>query len=185
MRFYFQIDAIQDWWKAQTKQIQHNTEQTIWIHCSKKKKKKKWSSRLPPLSYEHFSAKDCLSGSMNRRTLGTIESTYSQWINILTAQIYPAETQPRASLNNMHPNLAWTLWGGDQDALTNHSWHTHAYTQASTNSESTSANTNTHADSQFTANMYWAILHRHCCTPRPQRCVYVTETLKEFGWKQC
>lgn len=184
MRFYFQIDAIQDWWKAQTKQIQHNTEQTIWIHCSEKKKKNGAQDFLPFHTNTSVLKIASLAAWIDA-TLGTIESTYSQWINILTAQIYPAETQPRASLNNMHPNLAWTLWGGDQDALTNHSWHTHAYTQASTNSESTSANTNTHADSQFTANMYWAILHRHCCTPRPQRCVYVTETLKEFGWKQC
>lgn len=75
----------------------------------------KLSSRLPLLSYKHFCASDSLSGSMNRRARGTIK------INIFIAQTYPAETQPRASLNNMHPNLAWTLWGGDQDALTNRS----------------------------------------------------------------
>lgn len=75
----------------------------------------KLSSRLPLLSYKHFCASDSLSGSMNRRAPGTIK------INIFIAQTYPAETQPRASLNNMHPNLAWTLWGGDQDALTNRS----------------------------------------------------------------
>lgn len=105
----------------------------------------KLSSSLPLLSYKHFRAWDSLSGSMNRRARGTIK------INIFIAQIYPAETQPRASLNNMHPNLAWTLWGRDQDALTNRSWHTHASTQASgagARGERTSASTNTHTRMQ-------------------------------------
>lgn len=106
-----------------------------------------------------------------RHTLGTIESTYSQWINILTAQIYPAETQPRASLNNMHPNLAWTLWGGDQDALTNRSWHTHAYTQASRQARRVRAPQQTQAQEQI-VNLP---LTHTTCTPRPHNpCVSQT-----------
>lgn len=44
--------------------------------------------------------------------LGTRNFIYSLGISILAAEMHPACTQPRGSLNNMHPNLAWTLVAG-------------------------------------------------------------------------
>lgn len=57
------------------------------------------------------SAEVRLPGTVIRQTLGAITSTYSQHTGTKTNthSLSWAEHLPRASLNNMHPNLAWAL----------------------------------------------------------------------------
>lgn len=80
----------------------------------------------------------------------------------------------------MHPNLARTLWGRDQDAITADTpTLTHKKIQADTWGESPSASTDTRAESSFTAKLYWGSpahkTHKnHGCDRNTERITYVS-----------
>ena len=106
----------------------------------------------------------CFPGSMKAHT-----GHHKINILLLTPQIHPDETRPKAPLNNMHPNLAWALWGGDQDTLTNCSWHTQVPTQTKKQAGTPGAlpiRQQTHARTTrylICSNVQLAILNRHSC----------------------